>query len=155
VRGRLVLALPLLLALTACSEAIVSRMTYRSHAAYTDEAHERFEQSQQDGPIRKPEVLATLGPPILVIPQPEGDLFVYRREALDTTIIHLNPAFISYFGTMPPIPLYFGSFTRGRVDVLMVFFDTLGNLVDAGSRFDIAGDSNGPAAGDVAPREPR
>lgn len=132
----LALALP---AALGCSEAMLSRIAYRSHDAFTDASYEQYERRRDDGPLVKADVLATLGPPIHVIGQEEGDVFVYRRLASDTTILHLNPSFISYFGPMPPIPLYFGSSTIGRNDILMVFFDSEGRLRADGALFEIDG----------------
>ena len=71
-------------------------------------------------------MLATLGPPIQVIGQDTGEVFVYRRLARDTSTINLNPSMVTLFCPAPPIPIYFDSRTSGRDDTLMVFFDSQG-----------------------------
>jgi hypothetical protein len=111
-----------------CSEALVSRSSYRSHESFTDESLARFEREAEVRPLSKGEVLESLGPPTHTIGQPDGEIFVYRREAIDRWIVELNPAFVQIGVPTPPIPLYFGSVTRGRDDTLMVFFDREGRV---------------------------
>jgi len=114
--------------LGGCSEALVARSSYRSHEAFTDESLASFERDGAAEVLSKGQVLATLGPPSHTIGQPDGEIFVYRREALDRWVIELNPAFVPTGIPTPPIPLYHGSFTRGRDDTLMVFFDREGRM---------------------------
>ncbi len=124
---------------TGCSRAIVSWTRFRSHDAYTDYAYESYRERRASGPMSKQDVLATLGPPIEILAQESGDVFVYRRRARDTRTLNLNPSFISFLAAAPPIPVYYRSATSGFSDTLMVFFDGEGRVVDDGQRFDIEG----------------
>jgi len=129
----LALLLAALLA-SGCAEAIFSIISFRSHEAYSDASLMRFRELMGAGvAVTKSDVLATLGPPIEVIGQDEGEVFVYRRLARDTNVINLNPAMIS-FVTAPPLPIYYGSDSSGRDDTLMVFFDREGRLRNSGER---------------------
>ena len=130
------LLLPLLLC-SACAEAILSRTSFRSHDAYSDEAYAAFREILEAGGVSKGEALATLGPPIHVIPRDLGEVFVYRRLARDTDVLNLNPAMVSGLGPTVPIPIYFDSSSSGRNDTLMLFFDAAGRLVNEGRRFGI------------------
>jgi len=121
------IALLLIAALSVgCAEAIFSLDSHRTHDAYTETSLDEFAKLRAAGPVSKAEVLATLGPPIQVIGQDTGEVFVYRRLARDTSTININPSMISLFGPAPPIPIYFDSRTSGRDDTLMVFFDAQG-----------------------------
>ncbi len=113
---------------TGCAEAIFSIGSYRTHDAYTEASLGEFVKLQAEGPVFKADVLATLGPPIDVISQDAGEIFVYRRQARDTRTINVNPSIVGLFGPTPPIPIYFVSETSGRDDTLMVFFDSQGQL---------------------------
>jgi hypothetical protein len=75
------------------------------------------------GPVTKADVLATLGPPIRVIGEDTGEVFVYRRLARDNRTIDLDPSMVKVFISLPSVPIYFDSETSGRDDTLMVFFD--------------------------------
>lgn len=132
------LALLLVAPLTsACAEAIFSIVSFRSHDAYSDASLTRFRELLSTGAaVTKPDVLATLGPPIEVIGLDEGEVFVYRRLARDINVINLNPAMITFI-TAPPVPIYYGSDSSGRDDTLMVFFDREGRLRNAGERLGI------------------
>ncbi len=131
---------------SGCAEAIFSIVSFRSHQAYSDASLASFRELLGNGrPVTKPDVLATLGPPIQVIGQDAGEVFVYRRVARDTSVINLNPAMITFI-TAPPVPLYFGSDTSGRDDTLMVFFDRDGRLRDQGQRLGIEETGRSPAA---------
>jgi hypothetical protein len=123
------IALLLLATLSAgCAEALFSIDSYRTHNAYTEASLAEFAAARAEGPITKAEVLATLGPPIYVIGQDTGEIFVYRRLARDNRTINLNPAMVTVFISLPPIPIYFDSDTSGRDDTLMVFFDSEGRM---------------------------
>ncbi len=115
-----------------CAEAIFSIDSYRTHDAYTEASLDEFVKLRDTGPVSKAEVLATLGPPIDVIGQDQGEIFVYRRLARDTRTINLNPSMVNLFGPAPPIPIYFDSRTSGRDDTLMVFFDSQGQVQGEG-----------------------
>jgi hypothetical protein len=112
--------------LAGCAEAIFSLESHRTHDAYTEASLDQFVKLRDMGPVSKAEVLATLGPPIHVIGQDTGEVFVYRRLARDTTTINLNPSMVRLSVPAPPIPIYFDSRTSGRDDTLMVFFDSEG-----------------------------
>lgn len=111
-----------------CGEALIARARYRSHESFTDESLARFERTGSGVELSKADVLASLGPPTHTIGQPDGEIFVYRREALDRWVVDLNPSFVPIPFPTPPIPFYFGSVTRGRDDTLMVFFDREGRM---------------------------
>ena len=111
-----------------CAEAIFSIDSYRSHDAYTEASLGDYVKRRAAGPVTKADVLATLGPPIHVIGQDTGEIFVYRRLARDTRTININPSMITLFLSLPPVPLYFDSDTSGRDDTLMVFFDSEGRM---------------------------
>jgi len=117
------------LMLTGCAEALFSRVTMRSHAAYSDADFSEFLAIRQIGSTRKGDVLATLGPPVQVLAQDRGDVFVYRRSARDRSVVNLNPAMVSGLGPTVPIPIYFRSVTTGYEDALMLFFDHEGRLL--------------------------
>jgi hypothetical protein len=123
----------LMAALSAgCADAIFSLESHRTHDAYTEASLKEFVRLRDTGPVSKAEVLATLGPPIHVIGQDTGEVFVYRRLARDTSTINLNPSMVTLFGPAPPIPIYFDSRTSGRDDTLMVFFDSEGQVQGEG-----------------------
>ena len=127
------IALLLIAALLAgCAEAIFSIDSHRTHDAYTEASLDEFIKLRTAGPVSKAEVLATLGPPIHVIGQDTGEVFVYRRLARDTRTINLNPAMVNLFGPTVPIPIYYDSQTSGRDDTLMVFFDSQGRVQGEG-----------------------
>ncbi len=111
---------------TSCAEAIISHVTTRTHAAYTDADFARFVEICGERPCRKGQVLAALGPPNQVLAQDRGDVFVYRRSERDTNVINLNPSMVSGFGPTVPVPIYFRSTREGREDTLMLFFDAEG-----------------------------
>ncbi len=113
---------------TGCAEAIFSIDSYRTHDAYTEASLGEFVEMRTAGPVTKADVLATLGPPIHVIGQDTGEIFVYRRLARDTRTIDINPAMVTLFFSLPSVPIYFDSDTSGRDDTLMVFFDSQGQL---------------------------
>jgi hypothetical protein len=123
------LALLLLVTLSVgCAEALFSIDSFRSHEAYTEASLRAFAEVKAEGPVTKADVLATLGPPIHVIGQDAGEIFVYRRLARDTRTINLNPSMVRVGIALPPIPIYFDSDTSGRDDTLMVFFDSEGRM---------------------------
>ena len=132
------LALLVLLSL-GCAEAIISRTSYRSHDAYSEEAYAAFAAKKQGGLIvvSKADVLATLGPPIQVIPQDQGEIFVYRRVSRSANTLNINPSMVSGLGPTVPIPLYYARSSKGRNDTLMIFFDEKGMYRAESVRFDI------------------
>jgi hypothetical protein len=137
-RGTLLALLLIATLAGGCARAIFSIVSFRTHEAYTDASLTRFRELLQSGEtVGKSDVMATLGPPIEVIGQDEGEVFVYRRLARDTNVINLNPAMIS-FVPAPPVPIYYGSDSSGRDDTLMLFFDREGWLRNTGERLGIA-----------------
>jgi hypothetical protein len=123
------IALLLVAALSlGCASALFSIDSYRTHDAYTEVSLAEFVKLRAAGPISKADVLATLGPPIHVIGQDAGEIFVYRRLARDTRTINLNPAMVTVWISLPSIPIYFNRNTSGRDDTLMVFFDSQGRM---------------------------
>lgn len=114
---------------SGCAEAIFSIDSFRSHEAYSEASLLRFREIQSEGAVlTKADVLATLGPPVHVIGQDAGEIFVYRRMARDIRTINLNPGMVTLFVSLPAVPIYFDSETSGRDDTLMVFFDRQGNM---------------------------
>ena len=133
---------------SGCGQAIFSIVSFRSHDAYTDAALARFYELIEvtGGDVSKAQVLFTLGPPIQVVGQDEGEIFIYRRLARDTSVINLNPSMITFVGPMPPIPIYFASDSSGRDDTLMLFFDREGRLANQGLRLGVGEGGHSPAA---------
>jgi len=113
-------------ALTACTSSFYSATTYRTHRTFTEQAYASFEGMIAEGPVFKPDVLGSLGPPVHVIAQELGEIFVYRSRVHDTNTINLNPAF--FVRGAPSIPLWVDSDVSSRDDLLMVFFDTDGRV---------------------------
>jgi hypothetical protein len=141
------IALLLVAALTVgCAEAIFSIDSYRTHEAYTEASLNDLVEMRTEGPVTKADVLATLGPPIHVIGQDAGEIFIYQRLARDTRTINLNPSMITVFGPAPPIPIYFDSETSGRDDTLMVFFDSQGRMRGEGVNLGIGDTGQSGAA---------
>jgi len=111
-----------------CAEAIFSIDSYRTQDAYTEASLRDFVEMRTRGPVTKADVLATLGPPIHVIGQDAGEIFVYRRLARDTRTINLDLSVVAVLIWLPSIPIYLDSKTSGRDDTLMVFFDSQGRM---------------------------
>ena len=120
-----------------CGGALYSRVSSRSHDAYGPGSLESFRGVQLGRVVSKADVLATLGPPIHVIGQADGEIFVYRRVARNTSVINLNPGAVSGLGAAPGIPLYLRSKTSGRDDTLMIFFDEEGRMRGESARHDV------------------
>ena len=125
--------------LLGCGGALYSRESSRSHDAYTAASLESFRRAQADRLLSKADVLATLGPPIHVIGQEDGEIFVYRRVVTDTNAINLNPGVVSGLAPAPAIPLYLRSRTSGRDDTLMIFFDAHGQVRGESARHEVGG----------------
>ena len=125
--------------LLGCGGALFSRESSRSHDAYTAASLESFRRAQADRLLSKADVLATLGPPIHVIGQADGEIFVYRRVVTDTNAINLNPGVVSGLAPAPAIPLYLRSRTSGRDDTLMIFFNAHGQVRGESARHEVGG----------------
>jgi hypothetical protein len=114
------------LALAACAPALVSVTSFRSHQAPPSVSIEDLESANGGETLRKADVLDLLGPPLHVIGQGDGEIFVYRRLARDSRTVTLNPAYL--VPSAPSVPLYSRMNVSGRDDLLMVFFDTQGRV---------------------------
>jgi len=122
--------------LAGCGPALISVTSHRGHLAIDRSGLEALERllARDDG--RKADVLAALGPPVSILGQDDGEIFVYRRVARDTNSVNLNPAYV--VPTAPSVPLYVDTDVSGRDDLLMVFFDEHGLLRAASLRRSIA-----------------
>ena len=114
------------LALFGCAPTLVSITSFRSSQAPPSVSIEDLESASGGGTLRKANVLDLLGPPLHVIGQGNGEIFVYRRLARDSRTITLNPAYVA--PTAPSVPVYSHMNVSGRADLLMVFFDTQGRV---------------------------
>jgi hypothetical protein len=94
-----------------------------------------LEQLVADGEVHKAEVLRSMGPPVSVLGQEDGEIFVYRHVARDTSTINLNPGYIMLG---PSIPLWVDHNVSGRDDLLMLSFDAHGALRGASLRQRVA-----------------
>ncbi|MFO0980651.1 MAG: hypothetical protein U1E76_02710 [Planctomycetota bacterium] len=122
-RSEATLAALLLLLSTACSKTLVEVTTERRDVAFrTDQASDVESLTAGEG-ATKASVLSALGPPLTVIPQERGDVFVYRREAYDSQTVNVNP---SWFTSVPTTSIYTNTDQSRRDDVLMIFFDAAG-----------------------------
>jgi hypothetical protein len=113
---------------TGCSTTVVEVTIARTDVGYTMQSPEVIDRLTQGEPRSKSEVLAQFGPPVTLIPQARGDVFVYRCQALDTQTINLNPALIT---RIPSPSLYTNADSSRRDDLLMIFFDEHGQSYGA------------------------
>jgi hypothetical protein len=118
-----------------CGPALFSVTSYRGHRALEGDPIDTLEQLVSDGEVHKAEVLRTLGPPVSVLGQEDGEIFVYRHVARDTSTINLNPGYIMLG---PSIPLWVDHNVSGRDDLLMLSFDAHGALRGASLRQRVA-----------------
>jgi hypothetical protein len=121
-----------LLPLAACAPTVVSVQSYRAHRPLDESVLTTLSELADTGDLTKARVLTELGPPVGVIGQGGGEIFVYRHVARDTSIINLDPGYL--VPGAPSIPLYVDRDVSGRDDVLMVFFDAQGRVVGSGIR---------------------
>ena len=119
-------------ALAACAPTVVAVRAYRGHGALDERALATLSELAEAGALDKAGVLSALGPPIDVVGQGGGEIFVYRHVARDASELNLNPGYV--VPGAPSIPLYVDSDVSGRDDVLMVFFDARGQVVGASMR---------------------
>jgi hypothetical protein len=129
--------------LAGCGPALIAITSYRGHLAIDRSGLETLERLLASDASRKADVLAALGPPVSILGQDDGEIFVYRRVARDTNSINLNPSYV--FPPAPSVPLYVDTDVSGRDDLLMVFFDEQGRLRAASLRRSI-GDVEGSRA---------
>ena len=127
-------ALLLAALLVGCADAIYTRTRHRSHEAYTEQSYAAFRQLQATGDaVTKAQVLGSLGPPLEVIRQAEGEVFVYRRVGRNVDVLDLNPGQVS--GLTPvDVPIFYQAWIEDRDDTLMIFFDAEGKMVGEGQR---------------------
>lgn len=129
---RAMAALLLVSGLLACGPTLYAVRSYRGHAALDVGALATIAEIAEGDAPHKADVLSRLGPPVGVVGQAGGDVFVYRYVARDSQEVNLNPAFL--VPSAPSVPLYLNRGVSGRDDVLLVFFDADGRLVDASMR---------------------
>jgi hypothetical protein len=121
--------------LAACAPARVAVRSDRGHAALDVGALATLAELVEREAADKASVLSMLGPPIGVVGQGNGEVFVYRHVARDANEVNLNPGYL--IPSAPSLPLYVGRGVSGRDDVLMVFFDAEGLVVGASMRRDV------------------
>lgn len=126
--------LPLLamILLGGCGPTLISITSYRGHHGFDDLKLAELARMVTKSVSMKAEVLSSLGPPVNIIGQDDGEIFVYRRVARDTNTIDLNPSYV--VPGAPPVSFYINTDVSGRDDLLMVFFDDAGQLRGASLR---------------------
>ncbi len=95
-------------------------------------------------PLTKSGVLSVLGPPVSIVEEDGGDIFVYRHVARDTSEINLNPGYVVPW--VPSVPLYVDNDVSGRDDLLMIFFGEDGEVIGASMRQSVRDVSGSRAA---------
>ena len=123
---RAALAILLWLALAGCSPTIFALTSYRGYAALDEASLRGLADLADRGDLTKAKILVALGPPVSVIGQDDGEIFIYRRVARDTSTIELNPGYL--VPAAPPVPLWSDADVSGRDDLLMVFFGEQGEV---------------------------
>lgn len=88
----------------------------------------------------KASVLASHGPPLEVLPLPNGDLFVYRVRRVDQRIWNVDTRQLSPLA----VPLYVDALGERRDDSLMVFFDRQGKVTVAAVQRSGSGRASAP-----------
>lgn len=120
-----------------CTTSFYSATSYRTNRAFSEQARIDLEAALARGAVLKPDVLTTLGPPVHVVAQERGEVFVYRSRMDDTSTIYLDFSLISDIGffswELPSVPLWIDSDQSSRDDLLMVFFDAEGRVTGIGS----------------------
>ena len=111
-------------ALAGCAPSLFSWTSFRGDHAPPFMSMAELQELNDGEVLRKGTVLELLGPPLHVIGQGDGEIFVYRRFALDSEALTLNPAYLTPLA--PSVPLFSRVEISGRDDLLMVFFDTEG-----------------------------
>lgn len=113
-------ALPLLAALAftlaACSPSIYTDARYRSGQASL------VTRELPDIGWSKGEVLASMGAPGEVLPQPDGDVFLYRLRRVDQRIWNIDTSHVAPVG----VPLYVDHEGERFDRTLFVLFDREG-----------------------------
>ena len=122
--------------LGGCGPSLISIISYRGHRGFDEPALTELARMVAKPVSMKAEVLNSLGPPVSIIGQDDGEIFVYRRVARDTNTIDLNPSYV--FPLLPPVSLYINTDVSGRDDLLMIFFDEAGRLRGASLRRSVA-----------------
>jgi hypothetical protein len=141
-RGRIVLTLLATIPM-ACAPTLVAVHSYRGHGALDEKALATISELAEAGALNKAGVLSVLGPPVSVVGQGAGEIFVYRHVARDASEINLNPSYV--VPSAPSLPLYVNNDVSGRDDVLMIFFGADGKVLGASMRQNV-GDVTGSRA---------
>ena len=139
--------LAILLATSACGPTLIALESYQALDEVGSPGAGNIERLASDESLTKPDVLALLGPPVSVIGQPDGDVFVYRRVARDRSSLNLNPAYV--VPVAPPVPVYTDVDVTGRDDLLLLFFDVKGQVRGASLRHSIGVGTEGPGLHEV------
>ncbi len=134
--GTRVVALLAGVLLAGCGPALWSVTSYRGHRALDAAALETLERMVARDEASKGSVLTALGPPVSVLGQDDGEIFVYLHTARDTSMLNLNPGYV--VPAAPSVPLYHNTDVSGRHDLLMIFFDADGKLRGASVRHAIS-----------------
>lgn len=114
-----------------CGPALFSVTSHRGHRALGTNATVVIERLADLAEVHKPDILNNLGPPVTILGQNDGEIFVYRHVARDTSTINLNPGYVMLG---PSVPLWVDHDVSGRDDLLMLFFDERGALRGASLR---------------------
>lgn len=132
------------LLLSACAPALWGVRTYRGYRAIDDTALTTLSELAEASALTKAGVLSVLGPPVSIVEEDRGDIFVYRHVARDTSEINLNPGYL--VPSVPSVPLYVDNDVSGRDDLLMIFFGEDGALTGASLRQSVRDVSGSRAA---------
>jgi len=111
-------------AVAGCAPALFARTSFRGDQAPPFLSMADLRELNGGEALRKATILELLGPPVHVIGQRDGEIFVYRRVALDSETLTLNPGYLT--PVAPSVPVFSRMQISGRDDLLMVFFDTQG-----------------------------
>ena len=132
------------LLLVACAPTLWAVRSYRGYRAIDDTALTTLSQLAEASALTKSGVLSVLGPPVSIVEEDGGDIFVYRHVARDTSEINLNPGYVVPW--VPSVPLYVDNDVSGRDDLLMIFFGEDGALTGASFRQSVRDVSGSRAA---------
>jgi len=116
----------------ACAPTLMAVRSYRGHQSLDPKALATISELAEAGALNKAGVLSVLGPPVSVVGQGGGEIFVYRHVARDASEINLNPSYV--MPSAPSVPLYVDNDVSGRDDVLMIFFGADGKVLGASMR---------------------
>ncbi len=114
------------LACAGCSGALVSRIRYEEGHAPAVRSLDGAVQRAAD----KAAVLERLGPPVEILPQADGDIFVYRLSRTEMDVINVNASIF----TGIVLPFYADVDGTQTDQVVYVFFDSKGRVRDVSMR---------------------